>query len=175
MQMLKLHKNVHITLYPKLSNFTLTIYCQTIVLSLLTVGSLVDHRAYKPYTLVGPPVLWPVLAPSSLPWQPTIYPNSVYLFQISWSKMSIKAGWISWVECLHFKGSSQIDTFKFSDLDDWKTAWTSRIEPHLKDYEVMRDDKLALVKTETKTALYDNFFSARLVFIFICLNSELSY
>ena len=27
------------------------------------VGSLVDHKAYKPYTLVGPPVLRPVLAP----------------------------------------------------------------------------------------------------------------
>ena len=59
-----------------------------------------------------------------------------------------------------------MDAFKFSDLDDWKTAWTTRIEPHLKDYEIMREDKLALVKTETKTALYDNFFSARLVFTF---------
>ena len=31
-------------------------YCRTNVLSLSTVGSLVDHSAYKPYTLVGPPV-----------------------------------------------------------------------------------------------------------------------
>ena len=32
-------------------------YCQTSVFSLSTVSSFVDHRAYKPYTLVGPPVL----------------------------------------------------------------------------------------------------------------------
>ena len=38
-------------------------YSQTSVLSLSTVGSLVDHRAYKPYTLVGPQALRPVLAP----------------------------------------------------------------------------------------------------------------
>ena len=38
-------------------------YCQTSVLSLSMVGSLVDHRVYKPYTLVGPPALWLVIAP----------------------------------------------------------------------------------------------------------------
>ena len=49
-------------------------YCQTIVLSLPTVGSLVDLRAYKPYTLVGPPVWRPVLTPHlSTPRQPSIY------------------------------------------------------------------------------------------------------
>ena len=32
------------------------VYCQTSVLSLPTVGSLMDHRASKPYTLMGPPV-----------------------------------------------------------------------------------------------------------------------
>ena len=48
-------------------------YCQTSVLSLSTVGSLVDHRAFKPYTLAGPPVLRPVLAPLAAPWKPTIY------------------------------------------------------------------------------------------------------
>ena len=47
-------------------------YCQTSVLSLSTMGSLVDHRAYKPYTLEGPPVWQPVLAPLALR-QPTIY------------------------------------------------------------------------------------------------------
>ena len=31
-------------------------YCRTKVLSLSTVGSLVDHSANKPYTLVGGPV-----------------------------------------------------------------------------------------------------------------------
>ena len=40
------------------------------------------------------------------------------------------------------------------------------MEPHLKDYEIMREDKLALVRKETKTAIYDNFFSARLVSTF---------
>jgi hypothetical protein len=29
------------------------------------------------------------------------------------------------------------------------------------DYEVMRADKVALVRTQAKTALYDNFFSTR--------------
>ena len=38
-------------------------YCQTSVLSLSTEGSLVNHRGYKPYTLVGPPVCRSILAP----------------------------------------------------------------------------------------------------------------
>ena len=54
-----------------------------------------------------------------------------------------------------------MDAFKLSELDDWKTAWKTRIEPNLKDYEVMRANKLALVGTQTKIALYDNYFSTR--------------
>ena len=38
-------------------------YCQTSVHSLSMLDSLVDHRAYKPYTLMEPPVQPPVLAP----------------------------------------------------------------------------------------------------------------
>ena len=40
-------------------------YCQTSVLSLPTEGSLVDLRAYKPYTLVGPPSLMTGTSPPS--------------------------------------------------------------------------------------------------------------
>ena len=54
-----------------------------------------------------------------------------------------------------------MDAFKSSDIEDWKTAWKSKIEPNLADYEVMRTNKLELVRKETKTALYDNFFSTR--------------
>ena len=43
------------------------------VLSLSTVGSLVDQRAYKSYTLVGPPVLRPVLAPLAVNSSTTVY------------------------------------------------------------------------------------------------------
>jgi len=54
-----------------------------------------------------------------------------------------------------------MDAFKSSDIEDWKTAWKAKIEPNLADYEVMRTNKLELVRKETKTALYDNFFSTR--------------
>jgi hypothetical protein len=28
-------------------------------------------------------------------------------------------------------GSSFMDAFKYSDIDDWRTAWKVKIEPHL--------------------------------------------
>ena len=62
-------------------------YCQTSVLSFSTVGSLVDHRAYKPYTLVGPPVRRPVLAPLAFYSSTTDYMCCVfasYSFVINW-------------------------------------------------------------------------------------------
>ena len=48
-------------------------YCQTSVLSYTTEGSLVDTRAYKPYTLVGPPVRRLVLDPLAVDTSTTVY------------------------------------------------------------------------------------------------------
>ena len=39
-------------------------------------GSLVDHRVYMPYTLVGPPALWLVLAPLAV----IFLDNCLYIF-----------------------------------------------------------------------------------------------
>ena len=51
---------------------------QICVVSLSTVGSLVDHRAYKPYTLAGQPILRQVLAPLAVNSSTTDY---VYLYE----------------------------------------------------------------------------------------------
>ena len=68
-----------------------------------------------------------------------------------------------------------MDAFKYSDIDDWRTAWKTKIEPNLAEYEVMRTNKLALVKTQAKTALYDNFFSTRFLPIFQLIGAKIKY
>ena len=54
-------------------NHSSDLFCTCTYLKWLTVGSLVDLRAYKPYTLVGPPVWWPVLAPLAVYSSTTVY------------------------------------------------------------------------------------------------------
>ena len=87
--------------------------CKTIVLSLSTVGSLVDHRAFKPYTLAGPLVWWPVLAPLAVYSSTTYY---IYVTRFTYESaksyhFSTKGGNIkisSWWQKA-FTGSNQIE------------------------------------------------------------------
>ena len=48
----------------------------------MRVACLLDHRAYKPYTLVGPPSLTTGTGPTSphIPRQPSIYLKNCHLF-----------------------------------------------------------------------------------------------
>ena len=70
------------------------------------VGSLVDHRAYKPYTLVGPPVFRPLLAPLAVYSSTTDYVYYCYKdrFYLNWSEktlnLDIISCFINWIKVL---------------------------------------------------------------------------
>ena len=59
------------------------------------VGSLVDHRAYNPYTLVGPPAFQPVLASLA------VYSSST---DYVWSQI-LQFNFICFVACLDWNKS----------------------------------------------------------------------
>ena len=68
-------------------------------------GILVDHRAYKPYTLVGPPALWLVLDPLAV----IFLDNRLYM----WYRFHYDAITNNYETILKFKLASQIQPSSF--------------------------------------------------------------
>ena len=60
-------------------------------------------------------------------------------------------------------GSSYEDAFKFATDPSWQVAWKERIEPDLQDYKGYSANMIKFPKEDPSIALYDNFFSARLL------------
>ena len=58
-------------------------------------------------------------------------------------------------------GSSYEDAFKLSKDPTWQEAWINRIQPYLDDYRNESSRMINFPLKEAKTALYDNYFSAR--------------
>ena len=58
-------------------------------------------------------------------------------------------------------GTSFEDAFKTSSNPDWQAAWIDRIEPHLEEHMGFTNQEMVdLLKTDTVTAYYDNYFSS---------------
>ena len=60
-------------------------------------------------------------------------------------------------------GSGAEDSFKYSTNPFWQEAWKERIEPDLQDYKGYSANMIKFPKEDPSIALYDNFFSARLL------------
>jgi hypothetical protein len=58
-------------------------------------------------------------------------------------------------------GSYYVDAFKFSTDPVWRGAFNSRIEPYLAEYEEYGTAMIGILKHDTVTAMYDNYFSIR--------------
>jgi len=60
-------------------------------------------------------------------------------------------------------GSSFLDTFKLSNDPVWLKAYKTRIEPYVEKYKGFGDRMILFPTNDKKIALYDNFYSARLL------------
>lgn len=57
-------------------------------------------------------------------------------------------------------GTSMEDAFKTSRDPDWMIAWNERVSPHLDQFSGQGTAEFVeLLKTDTTSAIYDNYFS----------------
>ena len=61
------------------------------------------------------------------------------------------------------------DAFKYATEPSWQVAWKDRIEPDLQDYVGFSSNMIKFPKEDSNIALYDNFYSARYLELYIKL------